>query len=431
VGLRRLVLMRYSFARHLVYSLLRGRPVLVVGSSRHEPAVRALVMALAVFVPIAGVAGDEHETSGVTAKSTTISTDEGGGVGGGGGGGSSSSSSNSSATGSDVRMPAVVPWRGIGSPPLRLVDLATLRLAGVASEQHAALASAVDAYVSVLDFDEQTLLAPVYASTSGSDISSSNSSGGVGAGASGSHRGTPRRATTPAAAAAAAAMAPVSALGGVPAAGAGLLDELLAPRRHWRSEQCVLAFVHRALHQLAIKAFLYYHVCCLGSATGNATRADESVARGMSTAAYPPASPPSTPSTSMVSPYASPTTAHSASQQQARRISRQLMGVGGGGAGALAFSSTLSSPGGAPDASVGSSDEYRDAEGSLRGIAPPLTRDTFFRRAGVPACDVGVVTHLAELVLLRVTATSAAAPIVRLDFAPRHLFVNSSSDKQS
>jgi len=42
---------QYSFAGHLIYSLLCGRPVVIVGSVSFEKEIRKLVTALWIFLP--------------------------------------------------------------------------------------------------------------------------------------------------------------------------------------------------------------------------------------------------------------------------------------------------------------------------------------------------------------------------------------------
>ena len=41
----------YSFAVHILFSLLIGRPLVVVGSAKHEKDVKAILSALLLFVP--------------------------------------------------------------------------------------------------------------------------------------------------------------------------------------------------------------------------------------------------------------------------------------------------------------------------------------------------------------------------------------------
>jgi hypothetical protein len=140
------------FMKHIVYSMLKGRPVVVVGSSKRK--VRRLVRACSLFVP-----------------------------------------------GNRTRS---IEWR---ATPLRMPDLARIRLIGL-SRQGNALPKAVRRYATVLDFDQSILCAPTYTGT--------------------------------------------------------MLSEMTSARKMWPSEEVFLSFVHHELHQIALKACLYYHLCCVG-----------------------------------------------------------------------------------------------------------------------------------------------------------------------
>ena len=43
------------------------------------------------------------------------------------------------------------------------------------------------------------------------------------------------------------------------------LESLLLPRREWRNEGVLLAHVHSVFMEIASKAFVYFHVMCIGS----------------------------------------------------------------------------------------------------------------------------------------------------------------------
>jgi hypothetical protein len=50
-----------------------------------------------------------------------------------------------------------------------------------------------------------------------------------------------------------------------PAYSGMFLERMLLPRRDWQSEGVLLAHVHSIFLEIASKAFLYFHVLCVGS----------------------------------------------------------------------------------------------------------------------------------------------------------------------
>jgi hypothetical protein len=43
-----------------------------------------------------------------------------------------------------------------------------------------------------------------------------------------------------------------------------LLEDMFAPSRDWPDEDTFLAFLHYSLSEIALKASLFYHQCCVG-----------------------------------------------------------------------------------------------------------------------------------------------------------------------
>eukprot|EP00727_Mastigamoeba_balamuthi_P013926 m51a1_g9156 hypothetical protein (860) ;mRNA; f:126137-129544 len=153
------VVAKYSFAKHLVYSLLKGRPVIVRGNAGNQQLVRDTVVALSVFVAGASKPGRA----------------------------------------------AVEQWH---EAPIRMADLAYLRLFGYC--RASPLPKAVEKCTTVLNVDEGTLVGPVY-----------------------------------------------------PLHGQ-FIEEIIAPRCNWPDDETFIAHVHEALVAVAVKAFLYFHMCCVG-----------------------------------------------------------------------------------------------------------------------------------------------------------------------
>ena len=176
-----------SFAEHLLYSLLRGRPVVVLGPG--AAGVRAAVRLLAPFV-----AGDART--------------------------------------------AVCEAR---TAPLRLADLAALRLVGLATRRATLLPEHLAPYLTVLSVSERgapvALVAPPY----------------------------------PAAAAAAAAATAVSRNSSSSGGGGGappqsIVAELLARPLTWLDDASFASHCHEVLFRVAVRALLYYHMCAAGLA---------------------------------------------------------------------------------------------------------------------------------------------------------------------
>lgn len=104
-------LMRYNFVRHLVYSLLKGRPVIVYGTPQNENLVRELVSACSLFVPGSG--------RGANAL--------------------------------------IASWR---TKPIHMSDLAYLKLIGLS--KRVTIPKAVERYVSIFDYENAQLRCPPY-----------------------------------------------------------------------------------------------------------------------------------------------------------------------------------------------------------------------------------------------------------------------------
>ncbi|KAI8498678.1 Guanine nucleotide exchange protein smcr8 [Branchiostoma belcheri] len=108
---------QYVFAAHVIYALLTGRPLVVLGLPRQEREVRGLVTTLSLFVP-----------------------------------------------GFSNRYHTVTPWH---TSPLCLTDICNTKLIGLAKVKPAdrMIPSSVKRYVSVFDCDKKTLTTPQYQGT--------------------------------------------------------------------------------------------------------------------------------------------------------------------------------------------------------------------------------------------------------------------------
>ncbi|XP_035664558.1 uncharacterized protein LOC118408047 [Branchiostoma floridae] len=108
---------QYVFAAHVIYALLTGRPLVVLGLPRQEREVRGLVTTLSLFVP-----------------------------------------------GFSNRYHTVTPWH---TSPLCLTDICSTKLIGLAKVKPAErmIPSSVKRYVSVFDCDKKTLTTPQYQGT--------------------------------------------------------------------------------------------------------------------------------------------------------------------------------------------------------------------------------------------------------------------------
>lgn len=167
-----------TLCNHIIFALLRGRTVVVLGDPSHETNIRALITTLWVFVP-------GHSTQ-----------------------------------------QQVVAWRG--ARPLRLADLSRIRLIGLSKAQANGVPHTVSRYVSVLDFEKETLQTPAYSGH--------------------------------------------------------FVKMISEPSRHWRSNSTCLAHIHNVFLQMAAKAFLYYHLHCLhttGATTPTPDRPQQSAQRFM------------------------------------------------------------------------------------------------------------------------------------------------------
>lgn len=149
---------RFDFAKHIVYSLLRGRPVIIRAVPANQEPASSIVRVLSTFV-----AG---------------------------------------------RSDAVELWR---TKTLLMADLARLRLVAVSAR--VLLPKAVERSATIFLLDE----------------------------AHGS-----------------------SLLGPACPNGSHIVEDLLAVRRTWLDDESYLAHVHEVLCSVALKAFLFYHLCCAG-----------------------------------------------------------------------------------------------------------------------------------------------------------------------
>jgi hypothetical protein len=346
------------------------------GASRISDVVRALVRAFAVFVPRGGVFDSEADAA-----------------------------------------PAIVLWRGATAAPLRLGDLATLRLVGVASEH--ALPSTIENHVSVYDVDEQTLKAPAYEGAVVPSSGAGNSSSG--GGNSAHYRQSPRRSVPPPARVAAAA----PRVGGVGAAhGGGAVDDILSLHRSWPDEATYLAFVHHMLYELAAKACLYYHLCAVEPAAMGRRSSSHTSLFGVESeeddADHEPLS-------GTVTPVQRPPVRSSLA-----RLSMQLLSGSSSFSAATTHDAASSAGGQSGGGGAASEDGALAALGQLP-FSRSSARETFFRRMGIADCDIDIIVNLAELVKLQQDTErrpANAAPTLRLDYSTCAVFRNTTSVAQ-
>jgi len=98
---------KYTFSRHLIFALLKGRPVIIHGHPDSEKEIRNLIQTLSLFVP-----GNKNK---------------------------------------------ITPWR---TKAVTLIDLAKIKLVGL-TKQHP-IPKNVERYASILDFETETLKSPQY-----------------------------------------------------------------------------------------------------------------------------------------------------------------------------------------------------------------------------------------------------------------------------
>lgn len=166
----------WSWLPHLVFSLLKGRPVLIQADVGHKNQVVQLVQALSIFV------------AGPTAMAAILAQGKH----------------------SEIRSekileiePCVIPWV---DKPLSLATLSWLKLAGISKNLPISLS--IKHYVTILDLDLATLVAPVYRD-------------------------------------------------------GDIVPRLLNEKKQWPNESTFLAFIHSVLYETAVNACLFYHECCL------------------------------------------------------------------------------------------------------------------------------------------------------------------------
>jgi len=188
----------WSWLPHLLFSLLKGRPVVIQADPEHKNEVVHLVQALSIFVagPTAVLAllstgkpaeNIPQETTTTTTTTVTLT---------------STSSSFSTLQNSDLES-NVVPWV---NKPLSLASLAWIRLAGTSKQFPIPLS--IKHYVTVLDYERSTLVAPIYRE-------------------------------------------------------GDIITRILSEKKQWPNESTFLAFVHSVLYEAAIHSCLFYHECCI------------------------------------------------------------------------------------------------------------------------------------------------------------------------
>ncbi|XP_077976951.1 guanine nucleotide exchange protein smcr8a-like [Glandiceps talaboti] len=169
----------YVYAAHIIYALLSGRPVVVLGSAKYEKEVRSLITTLWLFVP-----------------------------------------------GHSSRYHVVVPWHTL---PLTLADLGKMKLVGLCKGRSPrspnVLPSSVRRYVTVLDYDKNTLCTPPYKGF--------------------------------------------------------YINTIVSRKKQFKTDQVFLAYIHSILLELASKAYLYYHSFCLNSTSIKSSESSRSPTKNL------------------------------------------------------------------------------------------------------------------------------------------------------
>eukprot|EP01122_Echinamoeba_exundans_P006185 TRINITY_DN1697_c0_g1_i2.p1 TRINITY_DN1697_c0_g1~~TRINITY_DN1697_c0_g1_i2.p1 ORF type:complete len:820 (+),score=137.51 TRINITY_DN1697_c0_g1_i2:48-2507(+) len=221
---------RYSWMKHVLFSLLKGRPLFILAETQNATAVAHVIDLLHSFVP--GGFGSPSDRPRIIpwwpAAPTSIST-------------IANSNKNRCATaaisiGGDIKMP----------------HLSWIKLAGV--DKRCSLSRVMERYVSIWDWEADTLRAPPYNLDDGD---AQTSSGSASAASSSAH--------------AQSSSAGVSFDASIfstpyltPQPGGRVLDAMLFAKKGWPSNSTFRAHIHHNLFtEYALKAALYYHVCCL------------------------------------------------------------------------------------------------------------------------------------------------------------------------
>jgi hypothetical protein len=221
---------RYSWMKHVIFSLLKGRPVLILSETSNATAVAHAIDLLHSFVP--GGFGNPSER------------------------------------------PRIIPWWPISTTPIaipnqtsplciggdiKMPHLSWLKLAGV--DKRCTLSRVMERYVSIWDWEADTLRAPPYNLDDGEGATSTGSGGAGSAASSSAHSQS----------------AGVSFDASIfstpyltPQPGGRVIDAMLFAKKGWPSNSTFRAHIHHTLFtEFALKAALYYHVCCLAVPPSN------------------------------------------------------------------------------------------------------------------------------------------------------------------
>jgi len=326
---------KYSWARNLIFSLLKGRPVVIWAYPANEGAVRTTIATLAIFV--AGLASTASRP-----PSPVL-----------GGPGRSHAGSHS-----------VLPWRVRG---LKMSDLASLKLTGLSKQFP--IPKAVDKYITVFDFENETLKSPPY-----------------------------------------------SPYG-------RFIDDILSLKKLWPDEWTYLAHIHQILLDIAIKSCLYYHLCCVGvpqAATVSSPPASHP---------HSPTSSPTSPSaaqtpqnsyiTSRDSSASTPSIMNSGSRRSTVSGSRLVRHN------SLQYNKAI----GSQSHRSLSDSHINPALFPVPAAVRDLSRSTFYRQMDIMPGDTDIVEYFAEVVKEQQAAelqgSESISPVIRLDYTPCQTFKNS------
>lgn len=353
---------RFSWMKHALFSLMKGRTLIILAEAQNALAVSHIVDLLHAFVP--GSVGSAIRPRVVPwwpATPTTISF--------------GTEPHSTCAIGGDIRMP----------------HLSWLKLVGV--DKRTPLARIAERYISIWDWEADTLRAPAY-NLDEADIQASVPTNTSGAGTAPSNNSS-------------ASLSPSSNSGNsgttlftspylTPQPGGRILDALLHAKKSWPSNSTFRAHIHHILlTELAMKAAIYYHECGL---------------------AVPPSAALSS------HPHRLATLPKSRSMTDLAQHGQMPTTAAGSGPG--------DAPSGLTPAALNSA-----ASLALR----ERVRAEFFLRMNIMEQDAEIMEYLAELVKFqqqseqqrfdrRMTPNSQLPDLpIRLDFSPTRLFKNTSS----
>lgn len=105
---------RYSYFKHIIYAILKGRPLIIYAHNTNESLVKKLVTSLAIFV-----------------------------------------------SGHCRKQPSIIPW---STKPLKMSDLSSLKLIGYSKQKP--IPKAIEKYVCKLDFESELYFGPIYSNDS-------------------------------------------------------------------------------------------------------------------------------------------------------------------------------------------------------------------------------------------------------------------------